>query len=195
MIRVFQQYVSIKTLLLVLLEAVLISVAILCAARVRFWYDPAEFQSYVGYPAFLLQCLAVVVTFQVCFYYNDFYSPRTFRGRTAQLICVGQALGTGCLILGLTYVVVPGLRLGRGVLMLSLSFIAAFVILNRIGLDRVWEAAAPRERVLILGTKELAWRVGREYARRDDLNTSVIGFVDSDGDHLAPRLCMRSEEH
>ena len=187
MIRVFQQYVSIKTLLLVLLEAVLISVAILCAARVRFWYDPAEFQSYVGYPGFLLQCLAVVATFQVCFYYSDFYGPRTFRGRTAQLICVGQALGTGCLILGLIYVVFPGLLMGRGVLMLSLSFIAAFVILNRIGLDRVWEMAAPRERVLILGTKGLALRVAREYARRDDLNASVVGFVDSDGGNGVPR--------
>src|ERR1035437_9689507 len=168
MIRVFQQYVSIKTLLLVLLEAVLISVAILCAARVRFWYDPAEFQSYVGYPGFLLQCLAVVATFQVCFYYSDFYGPRTFRGRTAQLICVGQALGTGCLILGLIYVVFPGLLMGRGVLMLSLPFMAAFDVLTGIGCARVGEVADPAERVLIVGKKGLPLWGAREYALRDD---------------------------
>lgn len=187
MIRVFHQYVSIKTLLLVLLEAVLIGVAILCAARVRFWYEPEEFQSYIGSPGFLLQCLAVVATFQVCLYYNDFYSPGTFRGRTGQLISIGQALGAGCLILGLMYVVFPGLLMGRGVLMLSLSFVAAFVILTRIGLDRVWEVAARRERVLVLGTGELALRVAHEFARRDDLNASVVGFVDSEGGNSVPR--------
>jgi len=187
MIRVFHQYVSIKSILLVLLESVLIGVAILCAARVRFWQDPADFQIYIGYSGFLLQCFTVVATFQLCFYYYDFYSPRTFRGRTAQFVAVGQALGTGCLILGVTYVIFPDLLMGKGVLMLSLSFVAVFVILNRICLDRVWEFAAPRERVLILGTKELAFRVAREFVRRNDLNASVVGFVDSDGGGSVPR--------
>jgi sugar transferase (PEP-CTERM system associated) len=178
MIRVFRQYVSVKTLLLVMLEAMMIGVAVLCAARVRFWDDPVEFQSYIGSPGFLWQCVAVVTIFQVCFYYSDLYGPRTFSGRTAQLVCVGQALGAGCLILGLLYAIFPDLLMGRGVLMLSLSFVAALVILNRIGLDSVWEAAAPRERVLILGTRDLALRVAREFARRDDLNTFVVGFID-----------------
>jgi sugar transferase (PEP-CTERM system associated) len=186
MISVFKQYVSIKTLLLVILEAALIGVAILCAARIRFWSDQGEFQTYISFPGFLLQCLVVVMTFQVCFYYCDFYSARAFRGRAAQLICIGQALGTGCLILGLIYIVFPDLLLGRGVLMFSLSLIAAFVIINRISMDRVWAKAASRERVLIVGTGDLALRVAREYARRNDLSASVAAFVESDhGDRRA----------
>jgi sugar transferase (PEP-CTERM system associated) len=187
MFRIFHQYVSIKTLLLVLLEAVLIDVAVLCAARIRFWSDSAEFQNYITASGFLLQSLAVVVTFQVCFYYNDFYSPRDLRGRIGQLICITQALGAGCLILGLTYIAFPDLLLGRGVLMLSLSFIAVFVILSRICLDRVWEVAASREQVLIFGAGDLALRVAQEYARRDDLNVDIIGFVGVGAGHHRDR--------
>lgn len=177
MLRIFHQYVSIKTLLLVFLEAVLIAASILLAARLRFWSDSAEFQTYIAGPGFLLQCAVVIVTFQVCFYYNDFYGPQSIRGRIGQLTCVAQALGAGCLILGLAYTAVPDILLGRGVLVLSLSFIALLVLLSRICLDRLWEVAAPHERVLIVGAGNLALRLAREYDRRLDLNTDIIGLV------------------
>jgi sugar transferase (PEP-CTERM system associated) len=183
MIRIFRQYVSLKLLLLVILEAMMIGLAVLCAARVRFWYDTVEFHGYIGSPNFVWQCIAVIATFQICLYYSNFYTPNKLPRRTAQLVCIGQALGAGCLILGSVYVLFPNLLMGRGVLMLSLAVVAVFVILNRIGLDRVWEATASRERVLILGTKQLALRVAHEFARRDDLATFVVGFVDLGADH------------
>src|SRR5579883_622793 len=177
MLRIFRQYVSIKSLLLVLLEAVLIAAGVIFAARVRFWYGTDVFEEYIQAPGFLLQCLTVVLTFQICFYYNDFYNPQAIRGRIGQLICVTQALGAGCLILGLAYLALPDLLLGRGVLMLSLFFIALLVIVSRICLDRVWDMAAPREKILILGTGNLALRVAGEYTRRGDLSAEVVGFV------------------
>lgn len=75
MIRLFSQYVSPKTLLLVGLETVLISLSLLCAVRLRFWNDASEFQACTGMPHFAWQLLVVVVVFQACFYLNDLYAP------------------------------------------------------------------------------------------------------------------------
>jgi sugar transferase (PEP-CTERM system associated) len=49
--------------------------------------------------------------------------------------------------------------------------------LNRVALDRLWLAAAPAERVLVLGTGNLASVVVSTLAQRPDLNIRVLGFV------------------
>ena len=179
MIRIFHQDVSVKSIFLILLEGVLMAAAVFGAARIRFWNDAEEFGAYVGASGFLLQCLMVVTTFQVCLYYSDFYNPHGMRGRIRQMVCIGQSLGTGCFILGLAYFIFPSLLLGRGVLFVSVLLVAGSVTVTRVGLDRVWAVAAPKERILILGTKDLAETVARELERRDDLNVEIVGFLGS----------------
>ena len=93
MIRIFSQDVSPKTLVLAGVECALIGAALIAAAKLRFWNNPLEFDSYTRWPEFGIQALLFIATFQVCLYYSDFNDVRLIRNRREQVVCLGQSLG------------------------------------------------------------------------------------------------------
>jgi sugar transferase (PEP-CTERM system associated) len=177
MIRVFSQYVSPRSILLVLLEGFVITVALVCAARLWFWDSNAGFLAYVGMSDFLFQLVVFVVILQVSFYYCHLYDLTAIRHHHEMWISLGQSLGVGCLLLGLLYFAFPHLVISRGVFFMSIALVAAFVTVNRFILERLWKIAAPRESTIILGTGKLGLTVGRELTSRDDLDVLLKGFV------------------
>src|SRR3954466_14034808 len=115
MIRLFNKYVSPKGFVLAMLEAWLITIALLAAVRIRFWGNTAGFESYLAMPGFAFQAIAFVGILQICLYYCDLYDVAALRQRVDQLLALGQSIGSGCLLLGLLYFVFPDLVIGRGV--------------------------------------------------------------------------------
>ncbi|HKW98508.1 MAG TPA: TIGR03013 family XrtA/PEP-CTERM system glycosyltransferase [Bryobacteraceae bacterium] len=186
MIRIFNQYVSPKSVLLMLTEGALIALALLCGVRLRFWGHPEEIQSVLLFPDIAIQGLIVIVIFQLCFYYSDLYNLNLLRGRSEQLICLGQSLGSACLLLGALYYIFPGLLIGRGIFLISVFLVGAFVTINRVVLDRAWQLAAPRQNILILGAENMALNVARELTARDDLNVTLVGFVEGKAGDSGP---------
>jgi sugar transferase (PEP-CTERM system associated) len=177
MIRIFNQYVSAKALLLMFLEDVLIALSLLIGARLRFWGEPAEFANYIQFPEFILQVLTVVIIFQASLYYSDLYNLSLMRRRPELLISLGQALGAGTVIVGLVYYLFPTLLIGRGVFFIGMSLLVGSIVLFRVTLDHAWQLAAPARTVLIMGTRQMAVTVARELLKRDDLNMRLAGFL------------------
>lgn len=160
-----------------ILESMLILISLLVGAKLRFWGDSDAFELYTGSPGFVVQSLVVVVVLGTCSYYNELYNLNIVRIRGEQLTRLAQALGAGCILLGLLYSVVPGLLVGRGVLAIAVALVAVTTCATRAGLDRVWKLTARDNHVLILGNGELALSVAREFERRADLNFRVVGFL------------------
>src|SRR5215475_6672715 len=100
MFRIFNQYVSAKTVLLMIVESVLIVLSLICAAKLRFWNNPAELANYVAYPDFFVQSTIVVVVCMACFYYNDLYDVKTGYGSVERVLRVEQSIGAASLLLG-----------------------------------------------------------------------------------------------
>jgi sugar transferase (PEP-CTERM system associated) len=186
MIRIFNQYVSPKSVLLMLTECGLIALALACALRLRFWNNPDEMQALIQFPDIVIQGLVIVLTVQLCFYYSDLYNPNALRGRSDQLISLGQALGSACLVLGALYYLVPSLLIGRGTFLISVFLVATFVSINRVVLDRAWQIAAPKQNLLILGTQEMALNVARALTTRTDLNVNLVGFIEAKSGDSGP---------
>jgi sugar transferase (PEP-CTERM system associated) len=177
MIQLLDQYVSPKSLLLFVLEAILTAISILCAVWLRFWQNPGDFDRYVNAPMFPWQLLAVMLVFQICFYYGNLYSPLTVQDRNEQYIRLGQSLGVGCVFLGVVYYIFPPLLIGRGVLLIGTGLIVAFVLGVRMLLDTAWKAADIRQNSLVLGTGDLAALVADELNKRQDLSARVVGCL------------------
>lgn len=178
MIRLFNRYISAKSVTLAAFEAGLIALALFSAVGIRFWANSDEFQSYIALPDFGLQLAVFVATFQMCFYYCDLYNLSAMHARSEQVIALGQSLGSGCLLLGIVYFLFPSLLLGRGIFFISIILVPAFIVTSRTAMDRVWRAAAPENRILVMGTDHLAVSVATEIANRDDLGWRLIGFVE-----------------
>lgn len=181
MVRILNQYVSPKSIVLMLLEGGLITLALLCAVRIRFWGSASGFDEYIALPDFAWQALVFVATLQVCFYYCDLYRPGAIRDRNELWIAIGQSLGSGSLLLGIVYFIFPTLLLGRGIFFIGVALVPAFVTFSRVALDRIWQAAAPKENVVIIGAGDLAATVASQLLKRSDLNVELAGFFDVNG--------------
>src|SRR5690242_14627592 len=179
MIRIFNQYVSPKSLLLMFIEGLLIALALLCGIRLRFWTHPDEIATVLHFPDTIIQGLLVILIVQLCFYYSDLYNLNVIRGRAEQVICLGQSLGSACLLLGALYYIFPDLVIGRGIFVISVFLVGAFVTINRVVLDRTWQIAAPKQNILIIGTQAMAVNVARQLMAREDLNVKLIGFIEA----------------
>ena len=160
-----------------LVEGTLIILSLVAAIELRFWGDQGAFEFYTLLPDFAVQALVIVVTFQMCFYYNDLYDLRSALQRSEQLVRVGESLGAGCLVLAALYYLAPALVVGRGVFVVALLLVGILAIAVRITLDAAWSPTEFAKRVLVVGNGPLAQAVGREFVRRGDLHINLVGFV------------------
>lgn len=177
--RIFNQFVSAKSLLLLFTESILMVVCLFCAVQVRFWSNPLESALYEIWPDFEIQIALVVVTCLICLYFNDLYGLETTNDRVDRMLRIEQSLGAASLVLGLVYFLFPGMLLSRYVFLIGMSLIGVSLGLYRRVLDKVWQASAPLQRVAILGTGQVAMEVAREMTRRGDLRIRVEGFLSS----------------
>jgi len=177
MFRIFNQYVSAKSVLLMFVEGILILLALISAVKLRFWNNSTELSLYLAWPDFAIQASIVVLVCLACFYYNDLYDLSTGFGAMESVLRIEQSLGAACLLLGLLYFLLPGLLLSRGVFLIAMALSMVLVVLSRKAFDRVWQLTAPLQRVAILGTGQLALEVARELTRRPDLSMQLEGFV------------------
>lgn len=120
------------------------------------------------------------------FYYNDLYDleatpdvPRAFAG-----LC--RALGVAALVLGLAYLLFPGLMMGGNLASQTLMLTLALVVGLR---TTVYTVAARRpfaERVVIMGGTPLARELAEQIATRPDLGLRLVGVV-SNSERDQPR--------
>jgi len=190
MFRILNQYVSAKSLLLLLEEGLLVLLSLLCAVKLRFWGNPAELALYVTFPEFAVQCGIVVVVCLVCFYLNDLYNLSAAFDSVDRVLRIEQSLGAASLLLGLLYFLFPNLLLSRGVFIIAMLLATTMTVVSRKAFEKVWQLTAPRQSVAILGTGELALTTARELTRREDLSLKVEGFIATSSAPAAPERLL-----
>jgi sugar transferase (PEP-CTERM system associated) len=163
------------------MEAAVILLALLAAVKLRFWNNPAELTSYLSFPEFAVQSVIVMVVCMACFYNNDLYDLSLGYNTMDRALKVQQSLGFASLLLGLLYFLFPDLLLSRGVFVIGMLLATVLVILSRRVLDKAWQLTGPMQRVIILGTGELAGQLACEMKRRHDLSMRLEGFVGNPG--------------
>src|SRR5580698_9431613 len=107
MFRLFNQYVSAKSILLMIVEGVLILLSLVAAVKLRFWNNPAELSVYLALPDFAVQAGMVVVVCLACFYFNDHYNLASGFGPFESVVRVEMSFGAAMLLLGMVYTLLP----------------------------------------------------------------------------------------
>src|SRR5262249_6719156 len=136
-----------------------------------------------------LRVLLIVFVCQVCLHYADLYDLRTIADTRDLLVRLFQALGATSLILAAIYFWFPNWVIGRGVFLLSALFVIALVVSWRLAFTWLTQRAAPRERLLLVGTNPAAVDLARElFERRRELGVEIVGFVDADPALVGERI-------
>ena len=183
--------------LLILAEAALVYGALICAVYIRFGVTAGVFELFenngflkAGLAAFF--CLAA-------FYLFDLYDCLLMHDRRELVLRLIQALGLAWIVLAFSFYTFPALMLGRGVSLIALPIALTLMVGWRISIH--WLLGHPDfgERILIVGSGNLAVELAREVLDRRDAGYRIVGFVGTDAELLGkslinPRVIGLTEE-
>ncbi len=183
--------------MLILAEAVLVYGAIIGAVYLRVGVAdaPLELISKNGYWKAAVAgffCLAA-------FYLFDLYDFLVMHDRRELVLRLVQALGLAWIGLAFSFYAFPALMLGRGISLIALPLALGLMVFWRVTIH--WFLGHPDfgERILIVGSGNLAVELAREVLDRPDAGYRIVGFVGTDAELLGkslinPRVIGMTEE-
>lgn len=186
-----------RMILLIIAEAALVYGAMICAVYIRFGFleGATELLQNNG---FLKAALAAFVCL-AAFYLFDLYDFLVMHDRRELVLRLIQALGLAWIVLAFSFYTFPALMLGRGVSLIALPIALTLMVGWRVSIH--WLLGHPDfgERILIVGSGQLAVEVAREVLDRPDAGYRIVGFVGTDADLLGkslinPRVIGMTEE-
>jgi sugar transferase (PEP-CTERM system associated) len=169
--------VNVRTLLLIIAEALLVFGAMVAAAYLRLgWAD--AFYELNEKNGFLKATLATSFCL-AAFYLYDLYDFVVMHDRRELVLRLIQALGLAWVALAITIYLVPSLLIGRGVALFALPLALGLMVGWRVAI--LWLLGHPNvgEKILIVGSGDAAVDVAREVLERRDAGYRIVGFVDN----------------
>jgi sugar transferase (PEP-CTERM system associated) len=172
--------------LLILAEAMLMFVGMIVAVYVRLGTADADFELTQKHG--LYKAAIATLFFLSSFYLYDLYDFVIMHDRRELVLRLIQALGLAWMALALAFYAVPALMIGRGVSLISLPLALALMVGWRLSIH--WLLGHPHigERILIVGSGEMAVETAREALERRDAGYRIIGFTDNDPELLGKSL-------
>ena len=162
-------------MILAILEGLVLSLAV---AATAFAWGHRLFVDWIDVATMLGQAGAVSLCCITAFYYNDLYDLRVVRSFSLFASRLLQSFGVALMLLGLFYTIVPDAGMTEGAFVSGLLVAAGLLVpLRAIGYT-IMRRRAFADRVLVLGTGQLARRVIQEIESRPNFRYAVVGVVD-----------------
>ena len=133
---------------------------------------------------------AALVTFfcLASFYLFDLYDFVVMHDRRELVLRLVQALGLAWVALAISFYAYPPLMLGRSISLIALPLALGLMVAWRVSIH--WFLGHPDfgERILIVGSGNLAVELAREVLNRKDAGYRIVGFVGTDSELLGKSL-------
>ncbi|MET0648500.1 MAG: TIGR03013 family XrtA/PEP-CTERM system glycosyltransferase [Pyrinomonadaceae bacterium] len=168
---------NVRTLLLIVAEALLIFLATVTAAYLRLGWSDAYFE--LNEKGGFLKAAVVTAFCLASFYLYDLYDFVVMHDRRELVLRLVQALGLAWVALAITMYLAPGLMIGRGVSLIALPLALLLMVGWRVCAHWLLGHPDVGEKILIVGSGESAVEVAREVLERRDAGFRVVGFVSS----------------
>jgi sugar transferase (PEP-CTERM system associated) len=160
--------------------------AIVAAVDLRFGLQGAQHELIVRHGLFKAGLATAFCL--TAFYLFDLYDFVVMHDRRELVLRLVQALGLAWIALALLFYVFPYLMIGRGVALIALPLALTLMVGWRLSIH--WFLGHPEfgERILIVGSGNLAVEVASEVLNRPDAGYRIIGFVGTDSELLGKSL-------
>lgn len=173
----FNRYGSRKLVFYWLTEFMLMFVIGLVSAQIRLALDHGEVFSYD--PTFL-KTIVLCLAYMTAFYYFDLYMPDMYRPGRHMFMRLMSATLVATIGLFAIFYIFPTLKTWRGVLLLNIVLMPLAILGWRTILTRIKLKEMPRKNVLVIGTGDLAKKIGRDIYDDPENGLKLVGFIDDD---------------
>lgn len=190
MLRIFKQYYPVRNAFFVVGEGLFIFLSVIIASWLLIGHDFIMVDQ-----ALLFKTLLISVVCQLFLYYNDLYDLNVTNTYRELFIRLLQALGASAIFLAVVYFLFPAFIIGRGVFTVSICFVIAFIVLWRVGYTHVLNRGLFDQKIVLLGSGELARNIAGEISDSRDCGyriAAVVNGQNSDGqcvEGVAARIC------
>jgi sugar transferase (PEP-CTERM system associated) len=168
--RVFNRHVSSRGLTVFGFETLLVSGSVVAAAHLHGSIDPVS--------STMWKVALVTALCELCFYYNDLYDLTRVHAKGELMAQVFQGTGAAAITLAAVSMLLPSARLGSGTFLTTLGVLVVAMPLWRVAFERVMNGPRHEERVLVVGTGQLALTVARQIRAQHDFAYRVVGFIE-----------------
>ena len=177
---------NVRTGLLLIAEATVVFGAVVGAVYLRLGNDDAHNELWLR-QGFLKTALATLFCL-AAFYLFDLYDFVVMHDRRELVLRLVQALGLAWVALAFAFYAFPQLMLGRGISLIALPLALGLMVGWRVSIH--WLLGHPDfgEKILIVGSGNLAVELAREMLERRDAGYRIAGFVSNDPELLGKSL-------
>ena len=177
--QLFNRYVSTRSLTVFAGELLLIFGSVALAAVLQDTPDLA---------ANVWKIALVTLVCQLCLYYNDFYDLTLVHSNRELVVRLLQAVGAASIVLAALYFVAPDLMIGNGIFVSSLFVFLVAILAWRIAFNLLSGSLNLQERILFVGTGDIARKVARQILDQRDFAYRIVGFIDDDASRVGERI-------
>ena len=167
------------------MDSLLILTGILLGCYFRFWRESSFIDRMDN---LVLKVMLIVLVIQLGFYYFDLYDSKIFRERKRMGFLLLGSLGASTIVLAVIYYIVPFLTVGRGIFAISRFLIFIFTYSSRVLYSYALKSWGPKEKILIIGTGDLAKKIKSEIIDNGYEGFEIVGFIDENRDKIGRRI-------
>ncbi len=184
MIRLFNVYYPLRTVILMGGELLLICASLLLAVMAQ---AGADTFLVLNYESGYWKILGTSGLALLCLYYFDLYDLQRLRSRGEQFFRLLMVVGALSLILAVVGYVYPAFMNGGGASVLGLSLLTVALVSWRSAYPWLMQRPGLRERVYVLGSGERAQLIVDLLRSRSELGMDVIGWAGAMGNGSVTR--------
>ena len=174
---------NISTMVMASVDSLIMIMGIIIGGYIKF----QEMNAFLEMPHIVLRIMMIVFVTQIIFYYFDLYDFKVFRSKKRMVLLLFESVGISSILLGVISFMAPFLALGRDILLMGLFIMFFLSGIWRILLGRVCNTRAFREKILIVGTGDLAKRIGREIFESGS-SFEIVGFIDENPNKIGKQI-------
>lgn len=171
----FNRYGSNRLLYVTIAEGLFIFMTVLASATIRMALETGSFELRPEY----LKSAVLTGIYLLSFYYFDLFTPDMFQPNRHMFNKLVQAIIVALIMQFSIFYLIPSLKVWRGVLLVNILILPPAIVLFRFVLSKILSIEIPGKRVLILGTGDLAKKIGRDVYDSDN-GLNLVGFIDDD---------------
>lgn len=171
MLRLFKQYYPIRNLFFVIGESLVIFASVFFASWILI-ANSLHLNHWLW-----LKILLIAFVCQTCLYYNDLYDLKVTDSFSELGIRLFQALGAAAIFLAAIYIIFPETIIKEGTFIVSIGFIILFIVSWRLGYMLILSRHMFDQKIILLGSGELAQNVMQEINDKKDCGYTVAVTV------------------
>ena len=177
MLRLFKQYYPVRNAIFVVGEGLFIFLSVIIASWILIGNHFISSSH-----SLVLKTLLIAAVSQMCLYYNGLYDLKVTDSLKELFVRLVQALGASAIILALVYFLFPVCIIGRNVFLVSIIILVAFIVLWRVGYTHVLSRGLFDQKIVLLGSGDLAKNIFKSIAENKDCGYQVAATVNRKAD-------------